>query len=73
MLAAMFGNAHAQDRSADNYPTKPIRLIIPYAPGGPTDVIARVLSQKLSEQVKVVKEGDAAQQEQAKSMLATLG
>ena len=31
------------------YPNKPIRLIVPYAAGGPTDVLARVMAQTLSE------------------------
>jgi tripartite-type tricarboxylate transporter receptor subunit TctC len=34
---------------ADDYPTKPIRAIVPFAPGGPPDVIGRPVLQKLSE------------------------
>ncbi len=40
------GNALAQKSS---YPTKPIRLIVPFVPGGGTDIVARAMAQKLTE------------------------
>ncbi len=38
--------------SAQDFPSKPIRLIVPFPPGGPNDLIARVVGQKMSELLK---------------------
>jgi tripartite-type tricarboxylate transporter receptor subunit TctC len=38
--------------AAQNFPNKPIRLIVPFPPGGPNDIIARIVGQKMSDILK---------------------
>jgi tripartite-type tricarboxylate transporter receptor subunit TctC len=45
-LPAISGLARAQ-----TYPARPVRVIVPYSPGGPTDVCARLIAQKLSDRL----------------------
>ncbi len=42
--------AVAQPALANDYPSKAVKLVVPYPPGGPTDIVARVVAQKLQEQ-----------------------
>ena len=57
-------NAHVAERAlagclllpalaaAQDFPAKPIKLIVPFPPGGPNDIIARVVGQRMSELTK---------------------
>jgi tripartite-type tricarboxylate transporter receptor subunit TctC len=50
-LALWLAPTMVQAQNAGNYPEKPVRIIVPFAPAGPTDVVARLIAQKLSERL----------------------
>ncbi|MFZ9545172.1 MAG: Bug family tripartite tricarboxylate transporter substrate binding protein, partial [Hylemonella sp.] len=50
-LLALLGASLVLSASAQNYPSKPIRLIVPFPAGGATDILSRALSQEMGKKL----------------------
>ena len=51
MLSALLFAAAAAPVGAQDFPSRPLRIIVPYPPGGGTDRVARIIGEKLAEQM----------------------
>ncbi len=51
LLTLAFAIAHAGAALAQTYPTKPIRMVIPFPPGGSNDVVGRMIAFQLSDRI----------------------
>jgi tripartite-type tricarboxylate transporter receptor subunit TctC len=51
MLAPAFANAQAPDQELPRYPSRPIHIVVPFPAGGPADLVARIIGQKMGERL----------------------
>jgi tripartite-type tricarboxylate transporter receptor subunit TctC len=48
---ALVGTSAADTARADEYPSRPIRIVVPYAPGGGADTVARIVAKRVGETI----------------------
>lgn len=51
-VAALLAPAGFSTAVAQNYPDRPVRMIVPFAPGGGTDIVSRLVAQRLADSIK---------------------
>src|SRR6516162_4089376 len=51
LYALIWPTALLAQTPAGSYPDKPVKIIVPFAPAGPTDIVARLMASKLSERL----------------------
>ena len=51
LVIALAGTAAQPLFAAETYPARPIRLVVPFPPGGANDIVARVIAPRLSERL----------------------
>jgi hypothetical protein len=61
MAAITPGSAQTGQEAVDAFPNRPVRIIVPFPAGGPTDIMARILGQKLSDAWKQHRESSGRQ------------
>jgi len=50
-LSVLFAAGAASAQGAGDYPNRPVKIVVPFAPAGPTDVVARIMAQKFTERL----------------------
>jgi tripartite-type tricarboxylate transporter receptor subunit TctC len=51
LALALAGSCYVGSSHADDYPSRPVRLIVPYAPGGGADTVARLVARRVSDTI----------------------
>ena len=51
LALALAGSCYVGSSLADEYPSRPVRLIVPYAPGGGADTVARIVARRVSDSI----------------------